>query len=333
MTQKLNQSLKRKGIAVAVLIIALFALVLFVMNLLTDQTSKESDLGKDTQMVIEGNQEKPDELKEGDSIQVDLVEYIVYNLDELDFQFVIARIRVKADHAIHMNLSRFVTSENIYLNEVDDFVVQLESKALFLGKQNVWFEIVSKETVVMTNIFIPVQDKKLDTVSLSVDFGTVKEIQFDLKKPSGTIELLSYKSDDVITDGKTYQMKVSNAYMITGDRITRKYPDGYTEEYLVPSTAQVHAFDIEAVSLWGDEVVIESALYTVTATGETFEAFNEQFSTQKSNNLMNTPIMDTGAGVLFFETLNPGANPIQYKGVLKLKIKGQSNYIIINVDL
>lgn len=318
-------------------LVCLFATVLIVASLYIfnqfNSKSDKNDYGKDADISDVGNQTKPDITENKDALQVDLVEYTVYNLADVDFQFVIARMRVKADSAINVDLSNFKTSESIALNDVDSYVKKLEEKALFLGKQNVWFEIVSKESSIISNIFIPVKDKKASEVKLTVDFGESKEFTFNLKSAKGTTEMLSYKSDDVITDGKSYQMRVSNTYRIDGEKITRSYASGYSEEYLYPSTAQIHAFNVEAVSLWGEELVIEKAYYTVNSTGETFEAFNEQFSTTKYENLLNKPITDKSSGVVFFETLNPTENPITYKGVLKLKVKGQENYIIINVDL
>ena len=103
-------------------------------------------------------------------------------------------------------------------------------------------------------------NKDLEEVTVTNDFN--KEVlTFKLNNPTGTKDLLSYQPDDVITDGKTYQMKVSSAFEITGDTITRTYPDGYSEEYISPSTAQIHAFRVDAVSLWGDHLVIEIETY------------------------------------------------------------------------
>lgn len=289
-----------------------------------------NDLSTEVEISQNGNQTKPD-VNDPASLQVGLVEYSVYRFDEMDFQFIIAKIRIKGNESIHVDLSHFETDEKIQLDQVEDYVLKLEENGLFLGKQNVWFDLISSETSAMFNIFIPVSDKTKDKLVLNIDFDD--SITFDLTKASGTKEMLSYQPDDVITDGKTYQMKVSNAFVITGDTITRTYLDGYSEEYMVPSTAEVHAFKIDAVSLWGDEIVIEKAIYTVSSTNETFEAFNEQFSTMKNENLINKVITDKDSGVLFFETLNPGENPIQYQGILELTIQGQSKPILIHVDL
>lgn len=323
----------KKGFAVLLLCFLSVGLILGIISIITSYNDgPEEDQTQNHEIAQVGNQKKPDETENTSNMNVGLVEYTHYRLDELDFQFVIAKVRIKADEPIHISLEHFKTSEGIVLNQVDEYVNDLESNALFLGKQNVWFEIISQEKSVISNIFIPIDDKEAEEISVMNDFNN-DVLVFKLNSPTGTKELLSYQPDDVITDGKTYQMKVSSAFEITGDTITRTYSDGYSEEYISPSTAQIHAFKVDAVSLWGDQLVIESAVYTVKETNETFKAFNEQFGTMKYQNLINKMITDTDSGVLFFETLNPGENPITYQGVLKLKIKGQENEIIINVDL
>ncbi len=318
------------GLASILVVVLIFVSVKFYNSFVQSQDVEPTPTAT---IQTEGNQTKPDQIEDTSQVKVDVVDYTVYNLSEVDFKFVIARVRVKASTAINMDLSGFKTSEGISLNQVDSYISKLEDKALFLGKQNVWYEIVSSENSTISSIFIPLKDKKSDSVSVSLNFGNNKDLVFDLSNATGKKASLEYQSDDVITDGKTYQMKVSNAYKITGETITRKYPSGTTEEYIVGSTSEMHAFKVEAVSLWGEKVIIESAYYTVTETGETFEAFNGQFSTEKSENLIGKTITNTGSGVLFFETLNPNQSPIKYKGVLKLKIQGQDNYIVINVDM
>ena len=66
------------------------------------------------------------------------------------------------------------------------------------------------------------------------------------------------KSGDVITDGRSYQMTVSEAREITGEPLYQTV-NGVQQEYLLPSTTKVYAFKVQAVSLWGDTIVIEEA--------------------------------------------------------------------------
>ena len=268
-----------------------------------------TDLPEDSEVMLpeSGNQEKPDETNEEEQVQVDLVDYTVYDLDQVDFRFIIAKVRVKANDATNISLSHFKTSEGLVLSETSAYVNQLEKSSLYLGKKNVWFELISSQTNYLARIFIPVKDNTLSSISLESDLKNSHVMKFDLENPKGTAEELGYVADDIISDGKTYQMKVSNAYRIS-DEFTRTYESGYTEAYLLPSSAEVHGFYVEAVSLWGDAVEIESAYYQVHGSSEKFEALNGQFTTQKYDNIVNSSITDKDAGYTvdeFIEAVKP----------------------------
>ena len=293
-----------------------------------------TDLPEDSEVMLpeSGNQEKPDETNEEEQVQVDLVDYTVYDLDQVDFRFIIAKVRVKANDATNISLSHFKTSEGLVLSETSAYVNQLEKNSLYLGKKNVWFELISSQTNYLARIFIPVKDNTLSSISLESDLKNSHVMKFDLENPRGTAEELGYVADDIISDGKTYQMKVSNAYRIS-DEFTRTYESGYTEAYLLPSSAEVHGFYVEAVSLWGDAVEIESAYYQVHGSSEQFEALNGQFTTQKYANIVNSSITDKDAGYIFFVTLNPEDAPISYQGTLILHLKNQQQPIQIQVNL
>jgi len=293
-----------------------------------------TDLPEDSEVMLpeSGNQEKPDETNEEEQVQVDLVDYTVYDLEQVDFRFIIAKVRVKANDATNISLSHFKTSEGLVLSETSAYVNQLEKNSLYLGKKNVWFELISSQTNYLARIFIPVKDNTLSSISLESDLKNSHVMKFDLENPRGTAEELGYVADDIISDGKTYQMKVSNAYRIS-DEFTRTYESGYTEAYLLPSSAEVHGFYVEAVSLWGDAVEIESAYYQVQGSSEQFEALNGQFTTQKYDNIVNSSITDKDAGYIFFVTLNPEDAPISYQGTLILHLKNQQQPIQIQVNL
>lgn len=324
--KNLTKKLKVFVVVLGILVIASTA-YLFKISFFKSPAKEEIKLPE------QGNLEKPEKSKDLDKILVDLMDYKVYKFDDIDFKFVIAKIRVKAEgDSINVSLSNFRTSEGILLDQVDAYVQQLENKQYFLGKQNVWFELISTDSSYLANIFIPIKDGNQKDLIVDVNLGEKKQLKFDLTKTTSDSKLLKYVADDVISDGKTYQMKVSKAYDITGEEFTVTFDDGYSEEYVVPSTSQIYSFDIEAVSLWGDELVIENARY-VTDTSEVFEALPINIQSNKYVNLVGLKITDKSMGSLFFMTLNPSKNPITHKGTLHLKIKGQINEIIINVDL
>jgi hypothetical protein len=279
-----------------------------------------------------GNQAKPDATSDLDQVKVTLSDYYVFKLDGLDFNFVIAKIHVKGNTPINITLDHFKTSEGTTLDSVDSYVAKLEENSLFLGKQNVWFSLISQNSEYDANIFIPVIDKNAASISVAVDFGGNADLGFDLSKKAGSAEMLQYQADDVITDGKSYQMTVSAAYDITGGYMTQTV-SGQEQEYLLPSTTKTYAFEVNAVSLWGDEIVIEKAQYVPENSTETFDALDSSINSEKFTNILDRTVDEKDKGYLFFVAYDPEDHPVTYKGVLKLKVKNSDTWIVVNVDL
>ena len=321
------------SVVLAVVLAGFAAALIYCLNIMF--RPDEPDVLPTPRPVIseQGGQEKPEVTQGLDAVRVDLVDSVTYNLDELDFQFVIARIRVKAEEPIHISLEHFVTSEGIRLDQIDEYLNVLDSKGMYVGKQNVWFELISPESSYVANIFIPVKNKLAKEVSVDIDFGEDQKLTLDLSKPSGTKEMLGYVADDVITDGKTFQMQVGSAFNIAPEEMYRQFEDGKVETAGLPSTSEVYVFRLDAVSLWGDEVVIENAIYTTEGNSMEFEALPSGFYSEKYQNILGKPIHEKESGVLFFITYNPEREPITYQGKLKLKLKGQENWIEIKVSL
>ncbi len=315
------------------IVLILFAAAAIYFGMIVKDRS-ESQLPKETEKPVlaeQGGQEKPQETQGLDAVEVDLVNATVYRFDELDFQFAIAKIRVKAQEPINISLEHFTTDEGIKLNEIDSYLDQLDKNGLYIGKQNVWFELVSKEDSYVANIFVPIRDKTAQSVAVNIDFGSNDPLKLNLKEASGTREMLGYVAEDVITDGKTYQMQVNVAFQIASEEVYRRV-NGEIMYGGIPSTAAVYVFKVEAVSLWGDKLEIESARY-VLDNGNEFDALEADYESEKYENIIGKSIQEKDNGVLFIVTYNPDKEAISYRGTLKLKIKGQENWIDVKVNL
>ncbi|MFQ8582666.1 MAG: hypothetical protein ACLSA6_09090 [Holdemania massiliensis] len=167
-------------------------------------------------------------------------------------------------------MEHFTTDEGIKLNEIDSYLDQLDKNGLYIGKQNVWFELVSKEDSYVANIFVPIRDKTAQSAAVNIDFGSNDPLKLNLKEASGTREMLGYVAEDVITDGKTYQMQVQVAFQIASEEMYRTFEDGTLETAGLPSTAEVYVFRLDAVSLWGDELEVEDAFIRLKAAAIRF---------------------------------------------------------------
>ena len=277
------------GLAVVLILFA--AAAIYFGMIVKDRSG--SQLPEETEkpvMVEQGGQEKPQETQGLDAVEVDLVNATVYRFDELDFQFAIAKIRVKAEEPINISLEHFATSEGVKLNDIDSYLDQLDKNGLYIGKQNVWFELVSRENSYVANIFVPIKDKTAQSATINVDFGDNAPIQLNLKEATGTREMLGYVAEDVITDGKTYQMQVNVAFQIANEEVYRNM-NGELMSAGIPSTAAVYVFKVEAVSLWGDNLEIESARY-VLDDGSEFDALDAEYESEKYENQFRKKILE-----------------------------------------
>lgn len=316
------------------LIILILCVVLFDIFFLKRkseaETSQNSGLADNTMNVPMAS--VPAETDDLDSVTVTLKDYLAFDFDDLDFDFVIARIHVTSAQPINISLNHFKTDEGITLDDVSEYAEKLEDASYFLGRQSVWFSLISEDTSYDANIFIPVKNKDALTVKLSMDFGNNGDLIMNLVPASGTREMLQYQADDVISDGKTYQMSVSAAYDITGEYIYETV-NGEESEYLLPSTTKVYAFKVNAVSLYGDELVIDQAQYIPSSTNEVFEALGSGIRTMKKKNILDRVIREKDSGYLFFYAFDPDDHPVTYTGILKLHVKSSGRWITVNVNL
>lgn len=275
--------------------------------------------------------EKPAESSELGNVTITLSDYLVFDLSGIDFRFVIAKLHVKADGPTNIPLSHFKTSEGITLDQTSSYIETLEAHNLYTGRQNVWFSLISEETDYEANVFIPVTGNT-NTVSVSCDFGNNGDLRFSMIPANGRAEMLQYEAEDVITDGKSYQMTVSKAYDITGLPLYQK-TGSEESEYLLPSTVKVYAFEVNAVSLYGDTIVIEEAVYVPSNSAETFTALGSDIRSMKYDNMIGVPVTEHTTGYLLFYAYDPDDAPVYYNGVLKLKLLGNDGWISIGVDL
>lgn len=271
---------------------------------------------------------EPTETVNTDPIQVSWNTYSVYQSDLFDFDFVIAEVHIESEEAINLSLDSFVTSEGIQLSQYADYVDVLETNAYYLGRKNVWFSIASETNTFDGNLFIPVTDKNSDSISVSYNFGSDQSYTFDLSKNHESIgQLMYYKVDETITDGSTYEMKVSDAFEISSEEM---YQNG--QNMMLPSSARVFALKLNAVSLADQEVVIDSAVYEPDGQSA-MQAEDSSVSSMKYQNMIGKTISESDEGCLFFIILDPDRESLQYNGVLKITFSGSDTPIEINVSM
>ena len=328
---KQNRQIAIVGICILVLLTGL------LISVFTRQSTATPDNGEELYTDIETpdisgqlTQDRPDETTNLENVIIDLVDYEVHDLADPDFRFIIARFRVRGQDTLRISLDDFVTSENISLNDVDDFLNALEQRNLFVGRRNVIFEIISTEENMIATLFIPVRNNNINSLELNTPLNNNKSFSFNLTENINRDNTaFIYQVTDVITDGRTFNMTVSHVFPITGEILFSAV--GVEEPY--PSTAQLHAFRVQITSLWGDEILIEEVRYVVDGTTIEFIALPGNYFTEARNNILSVPVRENDTGYLIFMSLNPEREVLTYSGTIYIRIAGNPNWIQIQISL
>ena len=268
---------------------------------------------------------KPDEpVKPEDKVdyKISVKDYEIYSSTDLDFDFVIARLRFE-DPSNHYEIKNFKTSDGVILNDVKEYVDKIEELGYYLGLKNVVFNLPVTNDAFESTIFFPVKGESTTLNYLDQTIG------IDLSKSRADIEYLKYEITDVITDNDSYEIKITNVTNLSGDIILHN-----GEEYTGPSTTQLYALLLH-VDLIGDgDLVIEDAYFVSGKNGEKYQALDDGYENLKHQNLFDYKITDTCDGALMFELFNPYYdNQIIYIGKLYLKLNVEDNYIILDLNL
>ena len=329
----MKSKLDGKIIGIGIVILALIIVAaLFVVNLL-NQSFKTTDSPRPVQSqspqttMVSGPLDAPD--SENDGLTIEFMDSRYYHGENVDFDFYVVTLRVTTTNGINIDLDHFTTSEGINLAKTQQYSTQLESNQFYLGKANVVYQLVSVENTALFNIFVPTTTSS--SITLSCDLLPDLSIQLDPTHNISDIHDLFYGANDVISDGRTYQLTVSETFTLAGDELVQTIGNE-TYTYAVPSTISVFAFRLDAVSLFGDEVIIESAQY-IADDGQVFDALGKDITAEQYPNIIGMTITDKSYGYLFFEAYSNYNNPVSYSGQLHLKLASHADQISVKVDL
>lgn len=258
---------------------------------------------------------------------IDLVDYKTYKLDDVDFNFVLARIRFKDVKPINYSLASLYTDEKtVKIAEYDKYIKELEAKEYYLGARNVNYKIKSDKNSGIFTLFIPVIDKNKTSLVL-YDAVAKNEIKFDLNQNVGDPSELHYHTgDDEVIETEDYQIQVNNAYIENSF-----YKDG--NEYNYPSTIKIYTFVLDIKKLTNDGLVLEDAIFVPDDSSDEIHALDASITSMKINNLISHKIKEGDHGALFFEIFNPEDSGITYNGTLKLKFSNSDNWLSLKTEL
>ena len=303
---------------ILVVLIALMAIVVLVLGIKVLFFNGDKENVDPTESPI---------VEVSDNLEIKLDSYEVFSASDLDFRFILANFTFQNldNKAIDFDLSLLETNELIQLNNIDEYLNALQAANYSYTKMGINREVKSNEASLRVKFFIPVEKEDADTLTLS-NLKNSAQFTFDLNQNMADISLYRNASGETISDGKSYDIYVSNAYvsssMYRGD-----------EQYTYPSTIKVYTFKLTVNELGEDGATIEEAYFVPDGSTEEYAALDASFSSMKDDNILGVPLKVNDTYALFFEIYNPDDSGISYSGVLRLKFAGSNAFVEISTTL
>ena len=155
-----------QGLLVLATLITMIVLGIFLWNIISNTP----------------NEEEPTIVNKHESYEMSLVDYEYFKFDDLDFNVLIARIKVKSSFEYSIPLSKLKTSENIYLNEIDSYLEALQVANYKPSDTGLVFTLDANENELEKefNLFIPIRSKNINKLELISLVKPYSELVFDL---------------------------------------------------------------------------------------------------------------------------------------------------------
>lgn len=235
-------------------------------------------------------------------VVVSLEDYTVFDLEDISFKFVIAKIKISSNEAINIPLSNFNTNENVTLSSVDQYRKSLEMNDYNLSMLSVTnSDLVSLDNSMEANLFIPVRSINIDQIELRISDSyqqtlnvNIEPLVIDLENVTGTAQMLGkdenedpdeqiptnpddFEPVDPFTFGSLNQID-ENAIFIESE-------EGELISVGYPSVVSVYTLDVTVSS--HERTGISAARITIDDTGEQFYAIGAEYVYLFGNNVVD----------------------------------------------
>ena len=155
-----------QGLLVLATLITMIVLGIFLWNLISNTP----------------NEEEPPIVSKDESYEMSVVDYEYFKFDDLDFNVLIAKIKVQSKFEYNIPLSKLRTSENIYLNDIDSFLKTLQDSNYKPSDTGLVFSLDAKENELEKEftLFIPIRSKNINNLEVSSLVKPYSKLSFDL---------------------------------------------------------------------------------------------------------------------------------------------------------
>lgn len=263
---------------------------------------------------------------------ITLGDYTVYRFVDLDFQFIIAKLKVTSDKAIALDMAGMKTDKGLLLTQTEPYIKKLLAQGYVLTKQNIVYAFQSAEKSMEGNVLIPIADKSATSASLIISMGdsTSKTIKFDLTKASGTAAMLSYQSTDTVTDNQNYSFKIESIQTLSGKTMFQTFGDE-TDTIDYSSWSLMYAIKLNIKPLNGFTLNIESAKYKITEPVVDSSIMMGTIFVKDYPNIYSRDITSESTGYLYLQVVATTGDYTKIPAVLEIKFKGIDDIVKVNI--
>lgn len=229
--------------------------------------------------------------------------YTLFDLEELEYRFILASIHVTSNKSINLSLAHFTTSEGIQLNAVDNYLQQLESIGYNFGDYPVVFGINSQDTQSDALLFIPIVDRSLTYLDVDISLNPKSTLSFDLLNPSsiGKIGNLGVNPSN-LNSGDIAEATILRGLEVSPDNFYQLDSSGLRVQANFTAQSQIIGIKFTLVNKTTESFRISKATLTAT-NGASYEAVDNTYLIDGIQNLSNILVETEATGYLFFEVL------------------------------
>jgi hypothetical protein len=272
------------------------------------------------------------------TIKLIVDEYTLYENEELNFKFLIAKVTLQAEEPQKVSTSQFVTSQQINLSESAVYINDLATMKVGLEDQNIDYDTFETTDNISLTLFIPIRLSDSDTLTLFFQGEEEASALFDLTKNMGDFTLL-VNEDANVPDGfieeilveDNYKIKIVEVSNIAYKSLTETQPDGSKKDIVLPSTGQVIGVLLEVESLNDQSIIIEDAKYTMVEGNQVSSAYKDNVTAEGFTNIINKPIVSAANGYVFFDVYTPDGTTLDQLSEFEFKLNNSEDWIKVKV--
>ncbi len=260
------------------------------------------------------------------TVSTELLDYEVYEdkEGELGFDFVLAKIRFKAEESAEFDLKDLETSQKVNLSDTEKYTKKLTEKKYSLEDKSVSKKINTINKEADAWVFVPVTKKEGSIVLYNKQDGYGMSI--DLTKNIKELSSLKKESDGNVVDDKgRYDIRISDSFVST-----MMMKNG--EDYAFPSDSTVYTFKLK-INEAEEGIRILDAEFVQTSTGNTYKALDSSYESRKLDNIIGRNLAEVDDSMaLFFEVYEEGGSH-DYTGTLRLSFSGSEGWKEFSTEL